>query len=181
MDIWVGRVGNKDADESFVRRLREIDPAADVRWVPGSYERGDRWQVGVWYEPLQLQRNAAIYALDREFDKVDMKRNVGRMRFFWDVLRGWRTIMTVNGPMDARVVDDFRQRDWTFRHSFDQVMAEKLDAHLVAEREHEENMSAMVREAFDDHWLYKKMIGHKMVATHGFRDGMPFPRKKVTA
>lgn len=162
-----------DPDPGILAQLREIDPKADAIWVPGPLSRGERWDVGRWFTPTQWQRAGALYALDRQFHMPVAKQSPARMRWAWDLLRGWRSAFHTNGPLDGRAVEEFRRRYYVVTNRLDKALDEALRWHEDEEKRHEEELSRTFRDMADDTWAWKRAIGHKMVHTHGIRDGMP--------
>lgn len=174
--IEFGRIGWKDPDPGIVAQLREIDPSADALWVPGPLSRGERWDVGRWWNPNKVQLAQAREALGDLLGRQVwyQQKNAARIRWLEDTLRGWRSAFHTNGPLDGRAVAEFQRRYYEHTHRRDALLKEIEMWEEIAEARHEEELSRLNRERASDEWAYRKFVnGASMIWTNRTRGGVP--------
>lgn len=115
------------ASASLVERLREIDRDAELiyvgkgKWILGVVQPDDRRQrmAERMIDALETVLEAHTWGLINLPE--DFKRQVALRLWKYRLYRqGFRNIAiyTIQGEPDARIVEDFRRRDWVWRHSF---------------------------------------------------------------
>lgn len=103
--------GFREPPAEVVRRLREIDRRAELRWIPGKPERGPLWELGIRQALDRHRRAAACAVLDRQRRRPVAQRRPGRIRWAEYVLDGWRPVFAILGrDPDWRDIEEFRQR-----------------------------------------------------------------------
>jgi hypothetical protein len=127
-----------------VAGLREVDPTAELlyfrngRWVLGSV----RWNakavttaqrmvaraIGVIQRHVVQSKTGGRVTVDR--------RSRDRLEFCLLAMQGFRPIAeyVLHGEPDSAIVNDFRYRDWRYRHESDTEYWRKMDEALEAPR-----------------------------------------------
>lgn len=137
--IQVSWIGFREPDPVVVGALKEVDPRADLRWVPGPADRPPVWEVGAWHEWDKELRGRAVVALDNQYRRPAKKRNVGQILFNHHVLMGWRPVFVITGrDPDGRDVREFQFRNWIIENAWKQEM-DKFFGNNAAEGEESED------------------------------------------
>lgn len=171
---WVafGWIAQRDPPNDVLVRMREIDPGADLRWVPGPASRPPRWEIGCWWEPNRAHRELATIWLDEQMRRPESKRNRARIEFCRYVLRGWRPIEMIDWEPDALDVERFRMLDFLMRNLFEREEREFFERLDRQDELHEEDFSRKVRNALHDYALYGMLTkARKSHLTIGFKNG----------
>jgi hypothetical protein len=112
--------------DAVLRGLKAIDAQADCLWIPGPSDRGLLYAIGVWHPPNRVRKRLARLILDREEGKPITRRNARAISWAKYVMRGFRPVFGIKGRLpDMRDVAEFRERDWRYRHQFDQELIER--------------------------------------------------------
>ena len=121
--IQVSWIGFREPDPVVVGALKEIDPRADLRWVPGPADRPPVWEVGAWHDWDKDLRAQAVHALDMQYDRQVERRSQGQILFNHHVLMGWRPVFVIAGrDPDGRDVKEFQFRNWIVENAWKQEM-----------------------------------------------------------
>ena len=110
----------REAPGGLLRVLREIDAVADLVY----FGRG-RWELGrVVANRERIRKSLLILEWERHVDhpSADALRvgELGRQGF------GFIAGYDIQGEPDARIVEDFRMRDWLFRHDGEAAFQARL-------------------------------------------------------
>jgi hypothetical protein len=122
--------GQRTAPDAVLAQLREIDPRADLMLAaPGV------WMLGVWNPSRaatgranrRLARLARLPVRDRNEDLA------ARIAMATLAARGWRPVaLYEQQEPDSRIVEDFRQRDFNYRHAADATFEARMaEAEIV--------------------------------------------------
>lgn len=127
--------------------LRKIDPILDLHYVGEG-----RWVVGsvTWTLPRYLMAGRIL---------AGTSGNPVRSRMMMLALYGFARIAVymIHGHPDGGVVEDVRERDWTYRHHADEALEEALDnaEGLPEKREsHRQLMDAIDVFGAEDHAIF---------------------------
>lgn len=110
--------GRREARRELLADLREIDPNVDLHYLGEGY-----WALGV-VRPNQHRYRAAGQVLRDGHDRSTW------MRRLWELgLYGFAQIglYRIWGEPDGRIVHDFREKDWRYRHEREAAFNRQLD------------------------------------------------------
>lgn len=129
LDVPASRTPSPD----ILRRLRTIDPMADLHWIDGAGVEHPHWVLGVVAERWRTADGNRT----RRLTGIKMMENARRRaRVDWANLklgmlmsRDFSPISTWDeGELDERIVAEFREADWNWKHGdLDALLERKLD------------------------------------------------------
>lgn len=135
---------SRESPPHVVAGLREVDPTAELL-----YFRNGRWFMGTVRPQRDLILRAtrivarALGVIARHVAQsktggrvtVD-RRSRDRLELFLLAMQGFRPIAeyVLHGEPDSAIVNDFRYRDWRYRHESDNEYWRKMDEALEAPR-----------------------------------------------
>lgn len=123
-DDWIGF---REPDPEIVRRLKEIEEGADVKWVPGPASRGPRWEVGCVFRPHPELVPHVEKRLEAARALPEAKRRPAYEAGLSHWLRGWRPIFHVTTELDGGVVEEYRKRVLAFELLTDAEVERRID------------------------------------------------------
>lgn len=152
MDVPVSR----ETPPDVLRGLRDVHPQAEL-----VYAGQGRWLAGI-VKPDSARRRNAIRLLQMQRDRhVFVESNHDQLLMGWLMLQGFGLVADyhIQGEPTGAIVEDFRRRDWVYRH----LDMEQVYARLEAQSEKlPEKMRAQlgVREKLqaDGRWLFNRTV-----------------------
>lgn len=163
-------LGDREPPKNVLRALQEVDPNADIRWVPGTAARPPLWEVGVWWEPNSVIRAAAELALRRHLELPYRFRKPGRILALRAIINGWRPVFGISGrDPDMRDVEEFKRRDYEYRHGLEKALI-FIERQFDNDDEREEEIGRLARALADDETLYAVLArGRRSIVLTGGR------------
>lgn len=146
----------RQAPESLIRRLREVDETAEL-----VYLGPDTWALGT-VRPNQVQRRAAQTILSNMLTAGRAERS--SVAYALLALQGFRQVALYRmREPDGRIAIDFQRRDWAWRHKAEATVHAAL---LESERSDVgERMAQDVvernREAW--RWAFKRPVSRSVL------------------
>lgn len=127
-------IGFRIAPPDLVRRLREIDPAADLIYLGEG-----RWQLGRYKpENSRVREKSARRSVGAYLQTPETPARNRQIAFFRHVAAtGFRPMgspFEVNEPETAGIPEAMERWLWTYRHRRDQAWKERLEAATDAEQ-----------------------------------------------
>jgi len=114
---------DRDPPEGVLRQLRVIDPSLDLHYLGAG-----RWAVGA-VRPNVVRRAIAIKMLHNMQYVPDDPRFKQRHRLATLVADGFGVIAAYKfvGEPTSQIVEDVRQRDYTYMHRAEQELARRME------------------------------------------------------
>lgn len=124
------RVRRNTCPPEILRQLREIDPKADVLEIlpESADDMGSEWLL-VTIDPNTHARRELEKSLSRELppdNVLDAAAEAQRLEWLQLYSEGIRPVYLYPKP-DGRMVEDFRVRDWNYRHRRKETFDARMD------------------------------------------------------
>lgn len=113
----------REAPSALLERLREIDPNIELVYIGKGY-----WALGS-VQPHSEREKRARETLGFQYSLPEHMRSVGAIRYAKIRMQGFRHIAlyTEGDVENGKVLLDFRERDWNYRHRAEEVYRKRIE------------------------------------------------------